>query len=536
MKYLRSFLFLVVFLEMARLSGSGVERYGIYVGSNKGGDGRTQLSYAGSDAKNIRKVMADIGGIPEENSFLLLDPDKNEIDYILSVISEKIIRNSIKPNRSEFLFYYSGHSDEDGLFLGNQKYEYEKLKTAISEIPTDIHVVILDSCYSGNFIRSKGGQRKKPFLIDDSSIVKGHAYLSSSSESESSQESDEIGASFFTNSIITGLRGAADSSGDKKVTLNELYSYAFNDTLKKTENSKSGPQHPNFNITLVGSGDLVLSDFSEADSLVSISKEIKGKLIFRNGEGKLVSEINKFDSTSVLLALPRDVYTVTLINESEAFQSELLLRKNETLILAKKNFESINQKKNIERGNPVFEKNQEEKKSRFQIYQENNISCGTFVNIPVVKGKAYIPMAEFPASIENMGVTFLYEFPSQNRIHAAIGGTLGTMLGDPILKLAPEVKLLFPVYNSQKLIWNIETSLATGIFAFGGPPYGQLSIDLTMINRKNKGFYGGFGFYVDDIMEYKDSYWFKRYLQVENTSGFMHHTNLGFHFFLGTKI
>ena len=79
----------------------------------------------------------------------------------------------------------------------------------------------MDSCYSGNFIRTKGGQHRKPFLIDDSSVVTGHAYLSSSSDKESSQESDEIESSYFTNAMITGLRGAADASGDNKVTLND---------------------------------------------------------------------------------------------------------------------------------------------------------------------------------------------------------------------------------------------------------------------------------------------------------------------------
>lgn len=225
------------------LNAAGVNRYAIYIGSNKGGDGRSELLYAGSDAENLKNTMAEIGGISEKNSILLVDPSEKEINSAMQAITKMIEKNgknakdstenSAGSARTEFLFYYSGHSDEDSLLLGNQKYDYSTLKNAISEIPSDIHVVILDSCYSGNFIRTKGGQKKKPFLVDDSSVVKGHAYLSSSSETEFSQESDEIEASYFTNAVVTGLRGAADSSGDKRVTLNELYSYAFNETLKK---------------------------------------------------------------------------------------------------------------------------------------------------------------------------------------------------------------------------------------------------------------------------------------------------------------
>ncbi|MBP5748442.1 MAG: hypothetical protein J6W63_08795 [Treponema sp.] len=162
--------------------------------------------------------------------------------------------------------------------------------------------------------------------MDDSSVVKGHAYLSSSSSQESSQESDEIGSSFFTNAMLTGLRGAADSSGDKKVTLNELYSYAFNETLSKTENSSAGPQHPNYNITLVGSGDLVLSDISNSDSIVMLASDLSGRIIIRDKNGKLVSEINKSEKKPVYLALEKGEYSATLIAKNVTMQGTFNLR------------------------------------------------------------------------------------------------------------------------------------------------------------------------------------------------------------------
>ena len=204
---------------------NGVDRYAVYIGSNKGGKGREQLLYAGSDAKNFQKAMSEIGGVNDANSYVLIDPSKEKIDETLDAISKKISSSQTHAKRSEFIFYYSGHSDENALLLGETPYDYSSLKAAITEVPSDIHVVILDSCYSGNFIRTKGGQKRKPFLMDDSSVVTGHAYLSSSSTNEYSQESDEIESSYFTNAMITGLRGAADASGDNTVTLNELYSF-----------------------------------------------------------------------------------------------------------------------------------------------------------------------------------------------------------------------------------------------------------------------------------------------------------------------
>ena len=541
----KSIFMTVIFMlfQTAGIFASGVERYAVYIGSNKGGEGRSELLYAESDANNIKTVMNEIGGISDENSYLLINPEKKEIDLVMSAISEKMSHNSFNSSRSEFLFYYSGHSDEESLLLGNQKYDYEDLKAAITQIPSDIHVVILDSCYSGNFIRTKGGQKKKPFLIDDSSLVKGHAYLSSSSESEYSQESDEIGASYFTNSLITGLRGAADSSGDKKVTLNELYSYAFNETLQKTEDSKSGPQHPNYNITLVGSGDLVISDFSEADSVISVAEDVKGKIFFRNSDGKFISEINKNDDLMLMMALPQGSYSVSLINEDGTYQSTVEIYKNQTLVLSKNQFKSLKLKETHNRGDskektPLPASAEEGKRlSRVQLIQENDIAFGTFLNIPVINGKGYIPMAEFPVCLGNIGFTALYEFPSTEKIHVAVGGSVGLIFAEDFLKIGPEIKIIFPLCKSENLLLNVETLFSAGLYPLG---YSQMfvkaGVDLTMVNSANKGFYGGFGVYAADTMIYFTEGNFKYYFNVDDVNGFVFMNSFGFRFFMGVKL
>ncbi len=336
----------------------GVIRYAIYVGANDGGKERERLLYAGTDAQAFKKAMTEIGGVEEENSRILINPSKNNIDEAISEVSDKINSNADVAKRSEFIFYYSGHSDENALLLGETVYDYSELKAAITEVPSDIHVVILDSCYSGNFIRTKGGQKRKPFLIDDSAVVKGHAYLSSSSESEFSQESDEIESSYFTNAMISGLRGAADTSGDNKVTLNELYSYAFNETLAKTENSKAGPQHPNYNITLVGSGDLVLSDLSTAESMLSFSKESKGRFIIRDKNEKLVAEINKTEGQPIFMALPAGEYFAVVIDGNSTKQGSFTLEKDNLFVIDDNSFGKIKRKSGRVRGDFVDSENE----------------------------------------------------------------------------------------------------------------------------------------------------------------------------------
>lgn len=150
--------------------------------------------------------------------------------------------------------------------------------------------------------------------------------------------------------MITGLRGAADSSGEKKVTLNELYSYAFNETLSKTENSSAGPQHPNYNITLVGSGDLVLSDISESDCLLTLKKELNGRVIIRDKNEKLVSEINKTPAGPIYLAMETGNYGVTVISESITLHGSFELGERKNYVLGAENLSPVLRKNNVLRG------------------------------------------------------------------------------------------------------------------------------------------------------------------------------------------
>ena len=347
-----------------------VERFALYVAANNGGKEREVLRYAESDAEKLKIAMQEIGGVSSENSIILKEPNQAEVESALQEFAKKVSSAKKTARRTEFIFYYSGHSDENALLLGEESFGYSQLKSSINSVPSDIHVVMLDSCFSGNFIRAKGGTRQKSFLVDDSSVVSGHAYLSSSSESEASQESDLIQSSFFTHALITGLRGAADSSGDNKVSLNELYHYAFNETLSQTEQSTIGTQHPSYDITLVGSGDLVLSDISTAESILVLDSDLHGKIYIRNeASGVLVSEIKKSAGNSIPLALPSGTYKVTMIQESQTLESSAKLKVGRSVSLQTKKFKKVSTTDTRTRGGkfiPNSKPSQEEKKDIYK--------------------------------------------------------------------------------------------------------------------------------------------------------------------------
>ena len=327
------FCFLGLSAALAAQSDAGVRRYGIFIGANDGGVGRVTLRWAVTDAEKMHGVMEDFGGVRTADGLVLRDPGISDVYRAFSQLSQQIQVNAGQSRRQELLVYYSGHSDEVGLMLGEEHLGYASLREMIESSGADVSIAILDSCASGAFTRLKGGERVQPFLLDDAARMTGYAYLTSASADEAAQESDRIGASFFTHFMVSGLRGAADSSGDGKVTLNEAYHYAFNETLSYTENSFAGPQHPSYEISLNGSGDLVLSQPDLSQAQLTLREDLAGRVYIRNSAGTLAAELSKHPGASLTIGLRPDTYAVTISSEAGLFTASVVVSNNATASL-----------------------------------------------------------------------------------------------------------------------------------------------------------------------------------------------------------
>ena len=309
-----------------------VQRFAMVVGSNDGGPDRVQLRYAHSDALALGDVLVDLGGVDPVDRIVLSDPDRAELARAFTLMRQRIEASDAP--RTEVVFYYSGHSDETGLLLGGEHYGYKNLRSDVSDLPADVRIGILDSCSSGAMVRGKGSVRRAPFLVDASNEVKGYAYLTSSSADEAAQEADRIEGSFFTHALVTGLRGAADMSRDGKVTFNEAYQYAFHATLRGTERTSYGPQHPGYDIQMAGSGDLVLTDLRTTTAALSLSENLRGRTSIRDAEGRLVVELEKPEGSPVELGLAPGDYTLIVRQEDRFAEEPFTLRSGDTTSLA----------------------------------------------------------------------------------------------------------------------------------------------------------------------------------------------------------
>lgn len=328
------FFMAIITCVMNSAEAKTIRRFAVVVGANNGGPDRVKLKYAVSDADSMMNVLKSIGGVSDSDGLLLTDPDRRSFISAMNKVRNEIITNRQKNERIEFIFYYSGHSDEEAVLLGREKIYYKELKDSIKSVPADVRIAILDSCSSGAFTRIKGGKFRPPFVIDSSFNMKGDAFMTSSSLNEASQESDLIKGSFFTYYLVTGLRGAADMILDGHITLNEAYQYAYNETLARTEKTMGGAQHANYDIQMSGTGDVVITDIKRKTSGILLEKKISGKIFIRNSDNTLIAELNKSYGREMAVALDEGKYTLTNQSGNSIFEAKVEVPAGKQNVLA----------------------------------------------------------------------------------------------------------------------------------------------------------------------------------------------------------
>ncbi|HEY0252784.1 MAG TPA: caspase family protein, partial [Kofleriaceae bacterium] len=302
-----------------------LHRFALVIGANNGGGNREVLRYAGHDATTVADVLQQIGGVNPEDLSLLKEPDLGSVDRAFDALGQRVAAEKKKGQRTELVVYYSGHADETGILIGGAHYDYARLRSRIRAVPADVNIAIVDSCASGSFTRIKGGAKAPPFLRDNGNQVEGFAFLSSSSADEDAQESDKIGASFFTYFFVAGLRGAADRNHDGRITLNEAYQFAYEQTLGRTLNTVHGPQHPAYDMHLSGTGDVVITDLRTTESSLVLPKALRGHITIVDKAGHVAVELDKNAGDPLSLALPNQTYNVHVDTGKDAFEATITM-------------------------------------------------------------------------------------------------------------------------------------------------------------------------------------------------------------------
>ncbi len=297
-------------------------RLGLVVGNNTGEDPAHSLRYAEEEVGRLAELLKTAGDF--DDIVTLRGAGRAEIEKGLVEARKRLAAAKAAGNQTLFLFYYSGHGDNEALELGSERLPLRDLRSYLEQLSAaDVRVAFVDACQSGALTGVKGGRHAPGYEVRlaDPGQVKGMAIVTSSTANEFSQESDDLKGSFFSQSIMAGLRGAADSSHDGQVTLSEVYQFAFKRTLASTAASLTGGQHPTYDYRMAGAGDVVLTRTRPRDARLAFAREAGSTYtVLSRTRDEVIAEVPSSAGEDLYLALPAGEYRVvrrTMGNVSE---------------------------------------------------------------------------------------------------------------------------------------------------------------------------------------------------------------------------
>jgi len=188
-------------------------RLGLVAGNNSGNDLTRKLQYAESEVGRLADLLKTAGDF--DDIITLRGANRVDLEKGLLQVRQKLEAAKSAGSQTLFLFYYSGHGDNEALEIGRDRFPLRDLRSYLEQLNSaDVRVAFVDACQSGALTGVKGGRRAPGYEVRlaDPGQVKGMAIVTSSTANEFSQESDDLGGSFFSQSIMAGLRGAADIS------------------------------------------------------------------------------------------------------------------------------------------------------------------------------------------------------------------------------------------------------------------------------------------------------------------------------------
>ncbi len=426
--------------------------YAVVVGNNAGGPGQTELRFAEDDARRFADVLVELGRYQRDDVLLVTGATREGLTAALEQAFARLSEHAARGERASFVFYYSGHARADGLELGGSQLSLTDLRQRLLALPASLAIVVLDACQSGAFSRVKGAGPAADFSYNSVTGLEttGLAVMASSTGAELSQESDALGASYFSHHLLVGLRGAGDTNRDGMVSLDEAYRYAYGRTLAATSVTAVGGQHATLETELKGRGDVALTYPAAATAHLELAESFTGRLLVQHEDSAAVlAEIEQASGDPLRLALPPGRYLAVMRREGEAWRCRLELSAHKTAHL------------DADACEPVHEDAAAKGSERPRLWLELGIGSLTTQRDAYTKRLGDFGFTGNDEDEVNRFAAGIWWGPSR---HISVGLEAQTLEGRDLHRDA--------IPPAQRFIWS---SQAVGLRARGVLPYGRLA-------------------------------------------------------------
>ncbi len=387
-------------------------RHALLVGNRYGGS-LQPLKFVKNDITGMQDVLTQFCGFEPGNIVTSVNTSASDLKSLLQSLPEKVSSED-----DLFLFYYSGHADHQSLLMGNSRYPLADLKEHLKALPSQMRIIIFDACQSGSFTRFKGGRLEEPFLYKEENKTQGQIVLYSSSANEYSQESDRHTNSVFTFHFINALRGCADISGDKKVTLSEAYQYSYNRTVSSTIHSTGGVQHPGYQFSIQGEGNIVLADITIRSCGIILDKGIDGTIVMLSSRKELTADLSKEKGNTIFIAVNPGSYEIYNTKKEVSYKTKITVRANTVITLSNSMFRRI-------RRLPVYSKGAKKQRvlwgitlyGRFVDFDLSRLASQCNAHYSDFNAHSMHPSFSFPSGVFTGGLGFEVIFRNNLQIY-----------------------------------------------------------------------------------------------------------------------
>lgn len=331
---------LVTFAWMPRAVAAPV-RILIAAGARTGMDTDRPLLHPQDDAAGVRDVMTSLGGVTPDHLIFL--PDTNKAALLAALSLAAAMAREHAPTDVTLIFYFSGHGDRDSLHIRGETLSNAELSARISAIPAALRIVVVDACRT-NDARAKGMSVVPGFAVSlaSQSATTGTAWFYASADGEAAQESDEIGGAIFTHFWLAGLRGAADTNRDARVSLDESFSYAYSQTLLRSARSGGVLQRPEAKLDLHESNPFIFTELAGARAQLEFPRGSDALyLVYAVGSQSVVAEVYGVTDRNVRIVLPPSRYIIQKRVGTRGEAVELTLRAGAVHSLSVEDFRSF---------------------------------------------------------------------------------------------------------------------------------------------------------------------------------------------------
>lgn len=227
-KMKKLFFLILMAVASAALTGAGARTYALLAAvSNYGGEGDNQHTTTG--AKAFRDVLKQ-----QTNDITLLTSKNANAENILEKL-RAITHRAQAGDR--IIFFFNGHGFPGGLACHDSSLYYDKLVQTLTDTKASQVFVYINACFSGSATQEIGDDTN---WFEGLKPHKGHVYMLSSRADEFSWSAGWLNKSFFTQALLTGYRGKADTNHDRYITVIELFKHIHKDVVRRSD----GIQHP----------------------------------------------------------------------------------------------------------------------------------------------------------------------------------------------------------------------------------------------------------------------------------------------------